>query len=94
MGVQWGSENRRTYKKMGYDGGGGAHAAESTVILYTCLEDLNSVNVHAILRIEESGKTMKFATNDDPTANVANYGKLGGSYSDTEFYFIIQEIQQ
>ena len=94
MGVQWGSENRRTYKKMGYDGGGNYHAAESTVILYTCLEDLNNVDVHAILRIEESGKTMEFATHDDTTANVTNWGRLGGSYSDVAFYFIVQEVQQ
>ena len=94
MGVQWGSENRRTYKKMGYDGGGNYHAAESTVILYTCLEDLNNVDVHAILRIEESGKTMEFATHDDTTANATNWGRLGGSYSDVAFYFIVQEVQQ
>ena len=94
MGVQWGSENRRTYKKMGYDGGGNYHAAESTVILYTCLEDLNNVDVHAILRIEESGKTMDFATHDDTTANATNWGRLGGSYSDVAFYFIVQEVQQ
>ena len=94
MGVQWGSENRRTYKKMGYDGGGDYHAAESTVILYTCLEDLNNVDVHAILRIEESGKTMDFLTHDDTTANAVNWGQLGGSYSDVAFYFIVQEVQQ
>ena len=94
IGVQWGSENRRTYKKMGYDGGGNYHAAESTVILYTCLEDLNNVDVHAILRIEESGKTMDFATHDDTTANATNWGRLGGSYSDVAFYFIVQEVQQ
>jgi len=94
MGVQWGSENRRTFKKMGYDGGGNYHAAESTVILYTCLEDLNNVDVHAILRIEESGKTMDFATHDDTTANATNWGRLGGSYSDVAFYFIVQEVQQ
>jgi len=94
MGVQWGSENRRTFKKMGYDGGGAYHLAESSVITYTCLEDLTNVNVHAILRMEETGKTMEFATHRDTTANATNYGQLGGSFSDTAFYFIVQEIQQ
>ena len=94
FGVQWGAEYRRTFKKMGYDGGGSYHAAESVVLTHTLAGDISNATIHALLRIEESGKTLKFATNSDPTANVANYGKLGGSRSDTEFYFIIQEVQQ
>jgi hypothetical protein len=44
--------------------------------------------------MEETGKTMEFATHRDTTANATNYGQLGGSVSDTAFYFIVQEIQQ
>jgi len=94
LGIQWGAENRRTFKKMGYDGGGAYHAAESVVLTHTLTEDLSNATIHAILRMEESGKTMDFATHRDTTANATNYGQLGGSLSDTAFYFIVQEIQQ
>ena len=91
-GIQWGSEDKRTFNTMGYqqknyiNGGVGF----SSVVLDA---DLDDVSVNAIIRFEETNKTATYR-NWGSNPATANFGTLGATNVTTDFYMIVQEIKQ
>jgi len=91
LGIEWGSASLRTYVRQGYNGQNytqGHSFTPSTVLS----SNLSSVNIHAILRFEETGKTIRFDFSN--TGNSAtNWGTEGASAQTVDCSLIVMEIE-
>jgi len=92
FGIEWGSAARRTYSTQGYNNQ--VYMPPAMQLTSVILDaDLDNVKVRAIIRLEELNKTFRFRNwGANPAAT--NYGTLGATNVTTDYYMIVQEIQQ
>jgi|21_taG_2_1085346.scaffolds.fasta_scaffold33723_3 hypothetical protein len=91
-GIEWGSAALRTYASQGYNNVTYTHG-HSFMTSTVLGSSLNSVNVHALLRMEEQNKTQYYRFHINST-DTTNWGTEGDSDQSCDISMTIMEIQQ
>jgi len=91
-GIEWGSASLRTWSSQGYNNQNYTHG-HSFMTSTVLGSSLNSVNVHALLRMEELNKTFSYRFHINST-DTTNWGTEGDSDQSCDISMTIMEIQQ
>ena len=92
LGIEWGGADKRTWVSQGYNAATylPSPSCHTSIILGS---SLSNVNIHAVIRLEETNKTKYFRMHNAGVSNT-NFGTEGTSLMTVDHSMTIMEIQQ